>query len=332
MRRVYRTYLIDAEAAPVAPPVRRETMPTPVPRGRQYSIRSETSADPVERETVETGEGTDDEDADPAAPTPAQPGMNEQSRRAVLEFLATALAAIKTKVPRMNQHVAFGLNLFAAGAAQRYAEHAGLNRMQSFVLIREMVEALGNTADRVDAFCRNLTEYAAEERYRMMFNAGRKVMGQWIAGAAEPFLAVGEVLQMWTSDAAARAKSQGIVCIMFTDIVGSTQMTHEHGDYAAQEVVRVHNAIVRQALAAFHGKEVKHTGDGIMASFSLAHNAARATVDIRDTLARHNAANSGVPVNVRIGLNAGDAVQEADDFFWHNGATCGPGLRQGRCR
>ena len=76
---------------------------------------------------------------------------------------------------------------------------------------------------------------------------------------------------MWTSNAAARAQSQGIVCIMFTDLVGSTQMTHERGDYGAQEVVHAHNAIVRSALAEHHGrdlpwsfnrKEAKDHGEG----------------------------------------------------------------------
>jgi len=92
-------------------------------------------------------------------------------------------------------------------------------------------------------------------------------------------------------------------------------LTHEKGDYAAQEVVRVHNAIVRSALAAHHGREVKHTGDGIMASFTLAANAVRGTIDIRDALAMHNRIEGQVPVNVRICLNAGEAVQEEDDFF-----------------
>lgn len=120
---------------------------------------------------------------------------------------------------------------------------------------------------------------------------------------------------MWTSNAAARAQYQGIVCIMFTDLVGSTQMTHERGDYGAQEVVRAHNAIVRSALAAHHGREVKHTGDGIMASFSSAANAVRSAIEIRAALKTHNSVEDAVPVRVRISLNAGEAVQEEDDFF-----------------
>ena len=59
----------------------------------------------------------------------------------------------------------------------------------------------------------------------------------------------------------------GLRAVMFTDIVGSTEMTARLGDAAALELVRVHNALVRRGLASHHGREVKHTGDGIMAAF-----------------------------------------------------------------
>ena len=55
--------------------------------------------------------------------------------------------------------------------------------------------------------------------------------------------------------------------IMFTDIVDSTGITARLGDIRAVEMVRAHDAMVRRALKDSHGREIKHTGDGIMASF-----------------------------------------------------------------
>ena len=276
--------------------------------------QSVSEADMPETETSETETSeTDTPAAEPVDVTAT--GLNEAMRHDVLKFLASALDAIKDEVPRVNQHVSFGLNLFGAGAARAYGEATGLSKMQSFVLVRETIEALGNKADRVDAFCRQYPDYASEERYQMMIAAGEEAMRRHVAGDPEPFANFTEVIQTWTSDTAVRAQAQGIVCIMFTDLVGSTQMTHERGDYAAQEVVRVHNAVVRQSLAAHHGHEVKHTGDGIMASFSSAANAVRAGADIQRELTTLNAKPDVFPVLVRIGLNAGDAVQEEDDFF-----------------
>ena len=247
-------------------------------------------------------------------PKPAG-GLTQQMRRAMLEFLAKSLTAIAGEVPTVNRHVSFGLNLFISGAAERYAKHVSLSPMQGFVLVREMVEALGNSPDRVDAYCRQYAEYKAEERYGLMIAAGGAVMSRYVEDDPDPFSDFADVIQMWTSDAAARSQVQGIVCIMFTDLVGSTQMTHERGDYGAQEVVRIHNAIVRSSLAAHRGREVKHTGDGIMASFASSADATRAGLEIQKALADHNARDGALQVNVRIGLNAGEAVEEEDDFF-----------------
>lgn len=319
MSRVYRDYRVLAVQIANAEPLSRERIRSQVqakPRQISRTVQQDESldeqfqdfAEPSEREQGQTLETSPAEKADKGALTAAM-------RRAVLEFLANALVAIKDEVPRMNQHVAFGLNLFGAGAAEHYGTHAGLKRLQAFVLVREAVEVLGNSADRVDAFCRQYDEYRAEERFRMMIEAGRETMTRHIEGHADPFENFADTINMWTSNAAARAQSQGIVCIMFTDLVGSTQMTHERGDYGAQEVVRAHNAIVRSALAAHHGREVKHTGDGIMASFSSAANAVRSAMEIRTALTTHNSVEDAVPVRVRIGLNAGEAVQEEDDFF-----------------
>ena len=68
--------------------------------------------------------------------------------------------------------------------------------------------------------------------------------------------------------------------ILFTDMEGSTGLTQRLGDSKAQEILRTHNSIVRDALTAHSGTEIKHTGDGIMASFTSASAALEAAVAI----------------------------------------------------
>lgn len=96
--------------------------------------------------------------------------------------------------------------------------------------------------------------------------------------------------------------------IMFTDLVSSTALTQRVGDDAAQEVVEVHDQAVRQALDAHNGVQVKHTGDGIMAAFDSATDAARAAQQLANRL--HNAG-----VRVRVGLNAGEPIERDGDLF-----------------
>jgi class 3 adenylate cyclase len=109
----------------------------------------------------------------------------------------------------------------------------------------------------------------------------------------------------------------GLRAVMFTDIVGSTEMTARMGDTAALELVRVHDSLVRRALAAHGGREVKHTGDGIMASFAKVADAVRAGADIQRRFASFNA-ESSESLRVRIGMHAGEPVAEHNDLF---GAT-----------
>ncbi|MFC7398387.1 nickel-binding protein [Chelatococcus sp. GCM10030263] len=102
--------------------------------------------------------------------------------------------------------------------------------------------------------------------------------------------------------------------IMFTDIVGSTEMTARLGDRAATELVRVHDAFVRRALAHHEGREVKHLGDGIMAVFDASEAALACARDIQISLNAYNRASTE-PIHIRIGLDCGEPVEDSRDLF-----------------
>ena len=110
-------------------------------------------------------------------------------------------------------------------------------------------------------------------------------------------------------------RDPGIRTILFTDIVGSTEMCSRHGDDAAMAMLAVHDRVVRDALDANKGREVKHTGDGIMAAFLSAASAVRSACAVHGALRDHNAAGPDFPVIVRIGISAGEPVEQADDLF-----------------
>ncbi len=107
------------------------------------------------------------------------------------------------------------------------------------------------------------------------------------------------------------------VTILFTDMEGSTSLTQRLGDASAQELVRSHDTIVRESLLAHGGSQIKHTGDGIMASFPSASGALESAIGIQRAFARHNQNHTDLPIQVRIGLNAGEPVREQDDLFGH---------------
>jgi class 3 adenylate cyclase len=114
---------------------------------------------------------------------------------------------------------------------------------------------------------------------------------------------------------AADARDPGIRTVLFTDIVESTSLTQTLGDDVAMELLQIHDSVVRDALKALNGREVKHTGDGIMASFVSAAAAVRCAAQIQRELAQRAGEQNNHPVRVRIGGAAGEPVEHDNDIF-----------------
>ena len=114
---------------------------------------------------------------------------------------------------------------------------------------------------------------------------------------------------------AANDRDPGIRTVLFTDIVDSTALTQRLGDDAAMTFLGVHDTIVRDALQALGGREVKHTGDGIMACFLSTVAAVRCATRIQRALAQHATVHTDVCIKVRIGAAAGEPVENHSDLF-----------------
>jgi len=108
---------------------------------------------------------------------------------------------------------------------------------------------------------------------------------------------------------------EGTVTVLFTDVEGSTDLRQRLGDAKAQELVHTHNTVVRNALKSHGGSEIKHTGDGIMASFPTASGALECAVAIQRGVATHVEEHPDAPLGVYIGLNAGEPIAEEKDLF-----------------
>lgn len=138
----------------------------------------------------------------------------------------------------------------------------------------------------------------------------------------QPELAEGFLGSAETNDAGAvvfpgvaDARDPGIRTVLFTDVVNSTTLTQSLGDEAAIALLGVHDTIVRDALSALGGREIKHTGDGIMASFISPAGAVRCAIQIQRELEKHAKANPDGSLKVRVGAAAGEPVEQHNDLF-----------------
>jgi class 3 adenylate cyclase/pimeloyl-ACP methyl ester carboxylesterase len=109
----------------------------------------------------------------------------------------------------------------------------------------------------------------------------------------------------------------GLRTVLFTDIVGHTEMMQRLGDAKGRDVLREHERLTRETLKAHGGTEVKTMGDGFMASFGSVTSAIECAIALQRAFATHTE-SMPEPLYVRVGLNAGEPIEEDGDLF---GAT-----------
>lgn len=101
----------------------------------------------------------------------------------------------------------------------------------------------------------------------------------------------------------------GQVCIMFTDIKGSTALYDRLGDSAAYGMVRDHFDILFRTVEEHDGVIVKTIGDSVMASFKRPADGVAAAVAIQDAFGEYNRrANLRNEILVKVGLHAGSTI------------------------
>jgi adenylate cyclase len=280
----------------------------------------ESAAAPVEEPTPGekemAGAATEGDDEGTAGPPSPEEGRKvEAQKRVMMNFLDKGLRQVQASRPRLDNFNKFGVNLFVAGACEALGTEASLSRYSIANILRESVKVLGNRDEVADTFAEKYDAYlVSDPRYLQMFHAGRHAMSTYLKAedAAAPLL--DRALNEWNERHQPLAPAEQIT-VMFTDIVGSTVLAQTRGDEVAQKVVRTHNRVVRDTLKRANGTEIKHTGDGIMASFASSSSAVEAAVAIQEQVRTHNAVDPDLPLHIRIGINAGQPIIEDNDLF-----------------
>ena len=109
--------------------------------------------------------------------------------------------------------------------------------------------------------------------------------------------------------------ASAVVTLLFTDLVGSTELLRELGDDEAERLRRVHFGLLRDVAAAHAGHEVKNLGDGLMVAFPSAVSAVGCAVGIQQAVQRHNARHGANRLQLRVGLTAGEPIRNEGDYF-----------------
>lgn len=308
-----REYLLAADPAPAAPPPPK---PKKTPKAKRPTpeqlIAQEIQAVADEPESEEAA--AEEEAAESEAPVDESAEGFRQSKVAIMTFLEQALAGMMKDGFKLDALSKFGCHLFLAGASETLGRRNKLSDKEFVKILEQCVGVLGSGADIAKRFGEKYEEYLLEPSYARMFRSGGAAMDDFLAGKGNIGDALTKAVEAFKNPEDSK-KGAGPVAVMFTDIVGSTKLTQQLGDAGAQKLVHLHNSVVRTALKEYRGTEVKHTGDGIMASFPSSSDAVQAGVAIQRSLNQARARDNSILLRLRVGINAGEPIAENGDLF-----------------
>ncbi len=242
----------------------------------------------------------------------------EEQKVFMKKFLSDALEQAQVNRDEMDTFEKFGVDLFLAGACEALSQERDLDGRAASEVLSDSVQFMGFEKAQAETFSNKYLDYLlADPRYMRMFEAGREALRGHFGGDAGGSEHLEHALAEWNRPKA-REETTQMTTVMFTDMVGSTNLTQTMGDAVAQQVVRAHNRIVREALSEFGGREIKQTGDGIMAAFPTTSNSVEAAISIQNKVRAHNRSTPDLPLHLTIGINAGEPIAEDNDLF---GAT-----------
>ncbi len=258
-----------------------------------------------------------------AAPPPAEAASGstglspkeEKQKTYMMKALGNALEGSNFNKQKLDNFNKFGVNLWVAGAVEALMQKQGIDQKAANRILGDSVQVLGYKKSHAENFAGKYEEYLLQDsRYMQMFQAGRNAMNTYLSDETHIARHLDGALEEWNKPKQ-KEEQPRVITVLFTDIAGSTAMTQALGDAGAQEVVRAHNRVVREALTQFRGREVKHTGDGIMASFEQASDSVEAAIFMQKGANAHTVAQPNLPLYLKIGINAGEPIQEDNDLF-----------------
>ena len=180
--------------------------------------------------------------------------------------------------------------------------------------------ARGDVADQAEAVALLNTALVAATEIGMTRLMEEVTLQKLVLQGVDPNVEVGSsiavVAESINLDALAQAGADDpTLTLLFSDIVGYTEMTERLGDEAAHRVLRQHNDVLRGALVAHRGTEVKSEGDGFMLAFESVPDACRFAIAFNRGLASLELDSGGGRLRVRMGIHTGDVIRDDDDFF-----------------
>ena len=226
-------------------------------------------------------------------------GWGTEVIRSLLEQLAPSVADDEALVQAHTR---------AAMRAASPAAAAALTRMSSMIDIRHVLPAIRVPTlvlHRTDEVLAEASRYVGAQipGARMVEFPGADHM-PWLGDQDAP---LDEIEEFLTGVRPHPSLDRVLATVLFTDIVGSTELAADLGDRRWRDLLERHNAVVRRELVRFRGRELNTAGDGFLATFDGPARAVACAVSIRD-------AARALGLQIRFGLHTGELELVGSDI------------------
>lgn len=307
----------SAEYAPLFDMTRKKTEAPPTLAAKDDDAPFTDSPPSIDENGTEQAQA--DAPVAPLPPTSAE-AVAKAKADAIAEidkFVASVSETIQAAARSADAAMKFAMQLYLAGACSATARKFLLSATDAFAMMMRTIIQAGTGKMFAESFALNVEEYAQREAYRGIIQAGNSAMDGQLNGQANAGGGMLLTLQAWSNNEQKPGLPR-VVTFLFTDIVDAAALASRLGNLHAQRVIKAHDEIVREAIEKHKGTEVQHTGDGIIATFPDPSKAVGAAQAMQQKIDAHNKSAAHLSANVRIAVNAGEAVEEAGAYF---GAT-----------
>jgi class 3 adenylate cyclase len=214
---------------------------------------------------------------------------------------------------------ALGIILLCSGVIEHIHQAQNYKRLVLIEMTSDIIENSKFSIPKAStvACYKNILEYLAYPRYSSMYDMGYQLSKKFSASKDIETLnlQVSQAFEAWSSHQDVTASHNAAAAILFTDIVDFTSTHQDRGDNWMMRILNAHNDAVREGLHVTGGREIKHTGDGIMASFQSVKDALDAAIIAQRKINEFNIAHESERFEVRVGISYGEPVHIGGDLF-----------------
>ena len=238
----------------------------------------------------------------------------EEQKAYLIEFLDSSLGKSSNEPNKLDSFKTFGVNLFLAGACQKLSDKREVDYRSRIWILIDLVQSLGLKKSHATAFVDKYEGYLIQDPYYMeMYQAGLNAMETHLQNPENGVNCLKEALKKWNQSERALEEKKPITLLLTKISAQKTTLGPNQSSF--QENLKVHNDVVRRALAAKNGFEISISKHGIIASFDNVSDSLDAGIQIQRAVLSYSQEAPASPLNIKIGINTSDpGIDERDSF------------------